>query len=559
MRLTLGRKLAAVLLLLSCVAAGISAFALLQAEQERSRSEAMEAVWSAALQARTLAHAIEHAVVEATAVFTADDTGQAKGRFTALQDALAEVEKARTRFLTAMETELSPDDKRKLDLAITEFVAYQTDTAELGLTISPKAALIQATDEATVKNRQRMLAEITRLGQQTLAHLAQGRDSAAQARRQATIALITAPLCSIAVALLAALWIVVTQIQRPLSRLSAVMKVLAEQSLDVVVPFAARRDEVGDMARAIAAFRIALIDKRSLDASTRERATLDLVRAERLADATDVFQRETQEVVVALARSASEMQATADVLTAAAGETTEQACAVVSASDRSTSMVSTIASAAEELSVSAHEIGARVHRTSDIAGTARAEAQSLGTTVAGLTQAAGEIGVVVTLIRTIAEQTNLLALNATIEAARAGAAGRGFAVVAAEVKELAGQTATATDRITLQVDAIQVAAHNTAAAIDSIGQTIARVSEIAGEVAGAADQQMLASQEIAQAITGAAAQAHAVTLSIGNVQRAATSNQAQAALVRGTAADVSRYTHALQTTVSAFLQRVQAA
>ncbi|NGM38508.1 methyl-accepting chemotaxis protein [Methylobacterium sp. DB0501] len=559
MRLTLGRKLAAVLLLLSSVAAGISAFALFQTEQERSRSEVMEAVWGAALQARTLAHAIEHAVVEATAVFTADDTAEAKGRFAALQVALTEVDKARTSFLSAMETQLSPDDRRKLDLAIKEFVAYQTDTAELGLTISPKAALIQATDEATIKNRQRMLAQITRLGEETLAQLANGRDSAARARRQATVALITAPLCVIAVALVAALWIVVTQIQRPLARLGAVMKGLAEERLDGQVPFTARRDEVGEMARAIATFQIALADKQALDLSTRERAALDVVRAGRLAEATDLFQRETQEVVAALARSASEMHVTSEVLTAAAGQTTEQAGTVVSASDRSTAMVSTIASAAEELSASAREIGARVHQTSEIAGSALAEARSLNTTVGRLTQAASEIGAVVTLIRTIADQTNLLALNATIEAARAGAAGRGFAVVAAEVKALAGQTASATDRITLQVDAIQEAAQGTAEAIGSIGQTIAQVSGIAREVAGAADQQMLASQEIAQSIAGAASQVHAVTLSIANVQQATTSNEEQAALVRRTAAHVSQHTKALQITVSDFVHNIQSA
>ncbi|MCZ2928567.1 hypothetical protein NYY65_20075, partial [Acinetobacter baumannii] len=77
----------------------------------------------------------------------------------------------RVPFLAAMDHHLPPDRRRRFDLFVKEFIAYQTETAELGLTISPKAALIQATDEATVKNRERMIAEIGALGGEVLARL----------------------------------------------------------------------------------------------------------------------------------------------------------------------------------------------------------------------------------------------------------------------------------------------------------------------------------------------------------------------------------------------------
>jgi len=70
------------------------------------------------------------------------------------------VEQVRGPFLEAMTDQLPEDRRRRFDLFVKEFIAYQNDTAELGLTISPKAALIQATDEATVRNRERMIAEI---------------------------------------------------------------------------------------------------------------------------------------------------------------------------------------------------------------------------------------------------------------------------------------------------------------------------------------------------------------------------------------------------------------
>lgn len=63
-------------------------------------------------------------------------------------------------------------------------------------------------------------------------------------------------------------------------------------------------------------------------------------------------------------------------------------------------------------------------------------------------------------IRNISSQTNLLALNANIEAARAGEAGRGFAVVATEIGALANQTFQTVDGINDIVGEVNAAVDN---------------------------------------------------------------------------------------------------
>ena len=559
MRISLGFKLSAVVALLTSVAIGISVFAVHESNWEQERAAATDRIWNAGLQAGALGQAIEHAVVQSTALYTADDVAEARSRLSALHDALATVEQARGPFLDAMEDQLPEDRRRRFDLLVKEFIAYQNDTAELGLTVSPKAALIQATDEATVRNRERMITEIGALGREVLSRLNTRRAADAADRSRARIAIIVVPAVALALGLLAAIAIILTQVRHPLNRLMASMTALAADDLGRTIPYTHRRDEIGAMAGAIAAFQAALIEKRDLDAQAQARRDRDRIRAETLAAATSAFEIETHRAVTDLADSASAMQAAANTLSGNAGAMVNQASVVAGASDQTAGMVDSIAGAAEQLSASAREIEARVRHTSEIASSALTDTQGLEQTVMSLSQAAEEIGAVVTLIRDVAEQTNLLALNATIEAARAGVAGRGFAVVAAEVKALAGQTALATDRITGQVGAIQGAADRTVDAIAAIGQTIARMSLIASEVAEATDQQGQASQEIARAISVAATDAWKVSESIANVRAAATSNDAQAGQVRGSATRVNAGTHSLQLAIETFTAQVHRA
>src|SRR5262249_27252409 len=183
------------------------------------------------------------------------------------------------------------------------------------------------------------------------------------------------------------------------------------------------------------------------------------------------FESMIGEIVNTVSSASSQLESSADSLSATAQRSKELATAVSAASEEASANVQSVASSTEEMASSITEISRQVQESARIAGEAVGQARATTGRVSELSKAATRIGDVVELINTIAGQTNLLALNATIEAARAGDAGRGFAVVASEVKALAEQTAKATGEIGQQITGIQAATHESVNAIKEISGT----------------------------------------------------------------------------------------
>ncbi|WP_166297778.1 methyl-accepting chemotaxis protein [Bradyrhizobium sp. 2S1] len=357
-----------------------------------------------------------------------------------------------------------------------------------------------------------------------------------------------------------AMWIGIAGMSRPIARLKAAMEALARNDLTAAVPGKQRRDEIGEMARSVEVFKANGLDVERLKREQQEADQQAAVR--RKADMTqlaDGFESAIGHIVETVSSASTELEASANTLTATAERSQQLATVVAAASGQASANVQSVSSATEELSSSVNEISRQVQESARMANDAVDQARTTNDRVSELSKAAARIGDVVELINTIAGQTNLLALNATIEAARAGDAGRGFAVVASEVKALAEQTAKATGEIGQQISGIQAATQESVGAIKEISSTIERLSEISSTIAAAVEEQGAATQEISRNVLQAAQGTQHVSANITDVQRGATETGSASSQVLSAAQSLSSDSARLKIEVGRFLGTIRAA
>ena len=157
-------------------------------------------------------------------------------------------------------------------------------------------------------------------------------------------------------------------ITRPLSSLKECMIALSRGDTCVAIPATSRRDEVGDMARAVDVFKRNALEVNRLRVEQEEQKHhSEEEKKHFINQITSGFENSVKAVVQSVSAAATQMQADAKAMSQVAEETSRQSTVVAAAVGQTSANVQTVASAAEELAGSIQEIGRQVTSAATVA------------------------------------------------------------------------------------------------------------------------------------------------------------------------------------------------
>jgi methyl-accepting chemotaxis protein len=313
----------------------------------------------------------------------------------------------------------------------------------------------------------------------------------------------------------------------PMTDMGRYMAALRDGDYTTLPPYLERADEVGDMARVLAHFREAILERRRMameklaqaEAEARDRSerlaresrTGEELRSvvETLGAALErlshfdihtkidtAFPRDFELLRQNFNKSLDVFEQTMRRVLAKSGQIRTNTAALEGSSDDLSLRTERQAATLEETAAAVHRITERIrsareltertkNRSSHALQNVNQSSVVVGQAVEAMSRiaaASSQIGSITGVIDEIAFQTNLLALNAGVEAARAGEAGKGFAVVAQEVRELAQRSAKAAREINELISRSSDEVKGGVELVSRTGQALTAIETDIGEI-----------------------------------------------------------------------------
>jgi methyl-accepting chemotaxis protein len=344
------------------------------------------------------------------------------------------------------------------------------------------------------------------------------------------------------------------RISRPLARITEAVRAVARGDWKSEVPGAERKDEVGDIARAVLVLQRSLQERDRLRSDVAQAESVKK-RREALEDAIRRFDRTMRTVLLSVSDTVENMDETARDLARTSAVAEGEAAETAFVSEHTVSNVAILRAATDRLGASIAETVERIRQATDAIGASSSIAQVAFTKAEHLAKSSRDIDAVVRAVEDIATQANVLAMNAALQASRGG---DGLGSVVADMKGLAERIARDNEEIARRLSAVRGATEETAGSVRTVAQKLDMVLQQTRTIVLAVERQDAVTREIAENMSAAASGTLDVSSSVDRLK--ATIEEARGASMKVVtkATDMADEAHRLDLTVKTFLREVTA-
>ncbi|MCK3776047.1 methyl-accepting chemotaxis protein [Ensifer sesbaniae] len=260
--------------IMSLLAVAVTGMSLVAVAKYNEKFHQYENVAARAFKAERLNRLVTAVVMESRGIYAAPTVEKAKSFAEGIRTNLDKIDTllAEWRLLIPADTQASFDT---LVNRANEFRTFRAETARLGEQVSPQAASEQGNNDANRANRKAFQEQIDSVADINLKTLEVVTAEVAIFERSVVIVILGIAGLGMLAGLGAAFYIATNHLSRPILELTGKMKQLAGGDLTVDVPFAGRRDEIGEMAEAVQVFKqngLAVRDLNAQEAVLREKS-----------------------------------------------------------------------------------------------------------------------------------------------------------------------------------------------------------------------------------------------------------------------------------------------
>lgn len=345
------------------------------------------------------------------------------------------------------------------------------------------------------------------------------------------------------------------RISQPLVRITEAVRAVARGDWKSDVTGLARKDEVGDIARAVVVLQRSLEERDRLRTDVAQAESVKK-RREALEDAIRRFDRVMRSVLLSVSDCAETMDETAKELARMSAVAEGEAAEAAFVSGNTVTNVSTLRTATERLSASISDTADQIRQTADVLASSNGAARSASGKAEQFARTAHDVDAVVRTVDELAAQISTVALNATIQASRAGSGS--FDGVVSDIRGLAERIGAANDDMTGRMSSFRSATDEAAGAVRTIAQKLDLVLHQTRTIALAVERQDAVTREIVSNMSAAASGTLNVSSSVERLKATVEEARSASMKVVAKATDMADEAHRLDSTVKSFLREVTA-